>query len=156
MLCRDRFSKDEFTDAEIANNALRAMNSNVSLPDDRIKVTVRDGWVTLEGSVDWRHQKQIAEETVRFLGGVRGISNEIEVTPVTKPELSTEQVRTRIEEALRRSAEVDSRRIRVEIWDDTVRLYGNVSSWVEKEEAARVASAAPGIREVENHITVTL
>ncbi|HLF83484.1 MAG TPA: BON domain-containing protein [Blastocatellia bacterium] len=146
----------ECTDVEIANNAIHAISSNVSVPDDRIKVTVRDGWVALEGTVDWRFQKQIAEEAVRFLGGVRGISNEIEVMPEAKPELSTEQIRTRIEEALRRSAEVDSRRIRVEISDNTVRLYGNVSSWVEKEEAARAAGAAPGVARVENHITVTL
>jgi osmotically-inducible protein OsmY len=112
--------------------------------------------VALEGTVDWRFQKQIAEEAVRFLGGVRGISNEIEVMPEVKPKISPEQVRTRIEDALRRSAEVDSRRIRVEISANTVSLYGNVHSWAEKEEAERAAGASPGVTKVENHITVTL
>jgi osmotically-inducible protein OsmY len=146
----------ESTDAEIANNAVHAITSNVSIPDDRITVSVRDGWVTLEGFVDWRFQKNIAEEAVQFLGGVRGISNEIEVMPQIRPKPSPEDVRTRIHDALRRSAEVDARRIGVEISRDTVSLYGNVSSWSEKEEAARAAGAAPGIKSVENHITETL
>lgn len=146
----------ECTDTEIANNAIHAIRSNMSVPDDRIKVIVRDGWVTLEGTVDWRFHKQVAEEAVKFLGGVRGISNEIDVMPEVRPKLSPEQVTTAIEEALRRSAEVDSRRIRVEISGNTVSLCGNVRSWAEREEAERAAGAAPGVTRVENHITVTL
>ena len=145
----------ESTDTEIASNVSHAIQSNASVPENRIKVTVRDGWVTLEGTVDWRFQKNLADEAVKFLGGVRGISNEIAVAPDLRRRLSPEQVRNAIEDALRRSAEVDSRRIRVEVSGSTVSLYGNVRSWAEREEAERAAGAAPGVTGVENQIAVT-
>ena len=146
----------ESTDTEIASDVSHAIRSNVSVPQDRIKVIVKDGWVTLEGTVDWRFQKQLAEEAVRFLGGVRGISNEIAVAPDLARRLSAEQVRNAIQYALKRNAEVDSRRIRVQVLGSTVSLYGNVRSWAEREEAERAAGAAPGVTSVENHIAVTV
>jgi osmotically-inducible protein OsmY len=103
------------TDDNLRETVLSQFEWEPEITSKEIGVTAQDGVVTLEGTVDWRFQKQIAEEAVRFLGGVRGISNEIEVMPEVKPKISPEQVRTRIEDALRRSAEVDSRRIRVEI-----------------------------------------
>jgi osmotically-inducible protein OsmY len=145
----------ESTDTKILSNVSHAIQSNVSVPDDRIKITVTDGWVTLEGTVNWRFQKLAAEEAVKFLGGVRGISNEIAVAPELGRELAPDQVRNAIEDALRRSAEVDSRRIRVEVSGSTVSLYGNVRSWAEREEAERAAGAAPGVTGVENQIAVT-
>jgi osmotically-inducible protein OsmY len=144
----------EVTDTEIANNVLHAMRTNVNVPDERIKITVRDGWVTLEGIVNWRFEKEAAETAVRFIGGVRGISDEIEIRPVVKLKISPEEVKAGIEEALRRSAEVGAHRIRVEVSDDAVSLYGNVRSWAEREAAERAAWAAPGVTKVVNHVAV--
>jgi osmotically-inducible protein OsmY len=139
------------TDPEIARDAVQALESHVSIPADKIKVTVKNGWVTLEGKVDWQYQKAIAESAVKNLKGVVGITNNIEVAPRVSPA----DVKSKIEESLKRSAELDARRITVEVEGSTVKLYGSVRSWVERDEAERAAWAAPGVTKVENHITVT-
>ena len=119
------------TDPEIARDAVRELESHVSIPADRIKVTVKDGWVTLEGTVDWEYQKSLAQSAMKKLKGVSGVTNKIQVTP----KASAAEVKSKIEEALRRSAELDARRITVEIEGSTVKLYGSVSSWAERDEA---------------------
>ena len=138
------------TDPEIARDAAHAMKINVTVPDEKIKAVVNEGFVTLEGNVDWDFQRRGAESYVRNVAGVRGVVNHIKV----KPRVSAGEVSSKIEEALRRNAELDARRITVSATDSKVHLYGSVRSWFEREEAERAAWSSPGVAEVVDHISV--
>ena len=138
------------TDPEIARNAIEAIGRHVSIPSEDIKVSVKNGRVTLEGTVEFEFQKMLAESAVKKLRGISKVVNKIEV----KPRVSPQEVQKRIEKALRRSAEIDARRIRVEVNGNEVKLYGTVRSWAEKEEVERAAWAAPGVANVDNNIIV--
>jgi len=141
----------ERSDTDIAGAALNVLRWDVAVPDERIKVMVREGWVTLEGEVEWEYQRGHAENDVRNLVGVRGVTSKI----VVKSHVKSGDVKQKIEAAFLRSAELDARRVSVQTHDGKVTLRGNVRSWAERDEAQKAAWAAPGVTEVTNCISVT-
>jgi osmotically-inducible protein OsmY len=140
----------ERTDTDIAQAAVSAIKWDTVVPPDRVTVAVSNGWVTLNGTVDWYYQKAAAERAVRNLTGVKGVSNAI----LLRAPVQTLDIQAKIEAAFKRSAEVDARRINVTAHDGQVTLTGNVRSWAERQEAERVAWAAPGVTVVDDRITV--
>ena len=138
------------TDPEIASAAVRALDAHLGAPAEGIKVTVRDGWITLEGGVDLAFQKEAAEIAVTYLGGVRGVSNQIELDSIA----SSAEIATRIEQALGRIDKSAACRVLVSVHGRTLTLMGSLHSWAAKDEAERVALSVPGISRVENHIVM--
>lgn len=141
------------TDTDIAEAAVTTLKWRTAIPDNRIKVTVSNGWVTLEGDVDFHYQKRDAEEAVSALTGVVGVTNNIRIRPQeVRP--ATEEVREQIRDALVRSARLDARGIDVRTDDGRIILEGTVRSWTEADEAELAAWGAPGVTDVENRIEV--
>jgi osmotically-inducible protein OsmY len=143
---------DERPDPEIARDAISAIKAQLPVSWRDIKVIVKNGWVTLEGEVEWNYQRERAETAMRYLRGVKGVSNLVKL----KPRVSPIELKRKIEEAFRRSAEIDASRVTIEASNGTVTLKGTVRSWAERQEAERAAWAAPGVTKVENRIVVSL
>jgi osmotically-inducible protein OsmY len=141
----------ERSDTDIALAAANAIDWDTDVPDKTIKLKVVNGWVTLEGKVEWYYQKAAAERTVRFLTGVKGVTNLV----VLAPKVSPTDVLQKISAAIKRSAEVDSKRITVEASGSKVTLHGTVRSWSEREEAERAAWQVSGVTEVDDRIAVS-
>ena len=143
---------DQRPDPEIARDAVAALKSELAMSHDKIKVIVKDGWTTLEGDAEWQYQKTTAENVVRNIKGVKGVTNVIQLRPAVQPT----DIQRKIQEAFKRNAEVDAERITVEAKGGEVILKGTVRSWTEREEAERVAWSAPGVTHVEDCIVIGL
>jgi osmotically-inducible protein OsmY len=139
------------SDADIAAAAASAVREHVFLPDGGVRIGVDRGWVTLSGAVDWQFQKAAAETALRNLPGIVGIRNQIMIRPRAVPA----DVRSKITEALERSALREAERMSVDVQGARVTLRGRVHSLEEKNEAAWAAWSAPGVLEVQNLLEVT-
>lgn len=132
------------TDADIAESAKNILSWSSSLPADAVKVLVEGGWLTLSGDVEWQYQRQEAADSVRYLSGVTGVSNQIAI----KPPISARVVKSDIEAALKRRASADAKTIAVEVQGADVTLTGTVHSWAERDLAKRSAWGSAGVRNV--------
>ena len=137
-------------DADIAETALSGLKFNTALPKDRVQVTVDNGWVKLEGQVDWQYQRIAAENSVRYLMGVKGVTNLIKV----KPRVSASDVKSKIQSAFARNAQIDANNVTVDATGSTVTLRGKVRSWSEKQAAEMAAFSAPGVTVVDNELAI--
>jgi osmotically-inducible protein OsmY len=141
---------DARPDSEIARDAVSALKSELPYSSEKIKVVVKNGWITLEGAVEWNYARERAQSAVKRVRGVMGVTNSI----VLKPTVAPHEIRRKIEDAFRRSAELDASRITVEANGSEVILRGTVKSWAERQEAERAAWAAPGVTRVDNRVAV--
>lgn len=138
-------------DDDIARRAVSMLNWDASVPAETVRVTVQDGWVTLAGEVRWQYQRMAAETDVRKLSGVLGITNNIHIAPLVE----ADDVQRRIEQALRRHAEVEAHSVRVTVQDGgAIVLDGQVDNWDERRAVERAAWSAPGVRSVEDRIVI--
>jgi osmotically-inducible protein OsmY len=139
------------TDTEIARAVRSALEWDAFVPDQRIRSNVSDGWVTLEGEVEFLREREDAGKVVRRLGGVKGVWNQITIKP---SKADPKAIRKLIEDALERRAEREAEQIGVAIEDETVTLSGKVNSWLEKDAIVGVIGHAPGVRMVNDKLRI--
>lgn len=147
-----RFPDDKKTaDDEIARRVLNILRWSAVLPDGAVTVQVQHGWIHLGGQVEWQYQRAAAEAEVRRLSGAKGVVNAITI----RPRLTGNDIKRRIEDALRRNAEIEADNIRVSVQGKSgVALDGVVHDWREREVAENAAWSAPGVTDVEDRLRI--
>jgi osmotically-inducible protein OsmY len=146
-----RFPNDKkISDDQIAKRALDIIAWDSTIPDGKVQILVQNGFVTLNGEVEWFYQRDSAENSIRRLSGVKGILNNIKI----KSRAHASDIKERIETALKRNAEVEAGTIRVSVLNGRVTLDGKVKAWYERDLAERTAWSAPGVVSVEDHINI--
>lgn len=139
------------SDTEVAHKVVDALEWDVNVPADKVKARVSDGWVTLEGELEWAFQREAAFRAVRYLTGVRGVTNAIHLTPAFA---SSYEVTQKIKDALHRRADQQAERIQVSTRDHVVTLSGVVPSVADRKAAECAAWTAPGVTEVNDDLVV--
>jgi osmotically-inducible protein OsmY len=147
-----RLPGEERPDPDIAREAAAAIKTRLPFAAEHIRAIVKNGWITLEGEVEWDYQRKEAERAVHHISGIKGVTNLIQLKPQN---VATAEIKRKIEEAFRRSAEIDASRITVEANGGEVILRGRVRTWAERREAERAAWAAPGVVSVKNEIVIS-
>ncbi len=139
-------------DDEIADRAVAILSWSTVVPRETVKVKVAKGWVTLTGRLHWNFQRMAAEAAIRKLSGVIGVSNQIELTQTA----NAGDMRRRITDALKRHAEVEAERIRIDVRDDgRVTIEGDVDDWEERQAVERAVWAAPGVKSVDDRMRIS-
>ncbi len=138
------------SDGDIAAAAASHLNSSLTIPKGSTQITVREGWVTIDGEVEWWYQKSAAENNVRYLAGVKGVTNLVTI----KPQLKALDIEAAIKSSFERSAMLDAKKIQVTTSGNKVTLNGHVRNYDEREEAERVAWGAGGVFHVDNQLKV--
>jgi osmotically-inducible protein OsmY len=145
-----RYNNFNKNDTEIATEVLNAWKWNWEVPEEKIKVQVENGWVTLEGELEWNYQREAAKKAIKNLSGVMGVINNIKI----KSETHDAVEKKAIECALERNSSIDEMDIRVDVSGNNVTLKGKVNSFYAKDEAEQIAWNAPGVSTVENELVI--
>lgn len=143
---------DQNSDEMIARRAASLVEWDVTVPEGAVKVAVSNGHVVLSGEVPWQYQRLAAERGIRRLSGVRSVNNVI----IVKPVAHASDIKRRIQDALELQADIDASKINISVIGDKVHLAGQVRAWSEREIAEHAAWAAPGVRSVEDHLTISI
>jgi len=138
-------------DTELARAVRSALEWDALLPDEQILSTVSDGWVMLEGEVNNERERTDAERVIERLSGVVGVMNKLSIR---KQVVDEDQLRAEIEDALQTRADRESGRLRIEVHEGAVDLFGRVHSWQERRAVLGSISHAPGVTQVRDHLRI--